>query len=461
MISHIKTLNRIDVFLRNNRLYSKLVKRCIFAVALLIYGSAQAQEVVEGGYSNSSLGQETVKERSWEFTYKAYVENTLEVEREFDLNDSKPDDTTISEPEAGLKLLLDSDDRFRLFGELLLSRRYFLDNDTNKSPRDWQLNVEQAYFEYGGSQDDFKLRLGRQTFADKMEWLYDADLDGIRLFYELGQINLELSATEEETFNGDVLNNRSDRNERIRNYMFVASYAPKKKVNISGYVIYLDERAYKGSRPEDLLFVGVQSVGKVNSNFSYWLNAAYVTGERTRSSDVRKIEANGLDIGATFVLDKVLEPSFTLGYAYGSGDGERSEGKDRNFRQTGLQDNDYRFNGVTSFRYLGELVDPELSNMSIVTVGIGFRPTKKSSIDIVYHRYDQVKAVDRLTGTNIDRDPLGISKDLGYELDVIIGSREIDDVYIEGVFGYFSPGKAFKSTADDAFFAAFEIGLKF
>ncbi len=39
------------------------------------------------------------------------------------------------------------------------------------------------------------------------------------------------------------------------------------------------------------------------------------------------------------------------------------------------------------------------------------------------HVYQQDKAVDRLTGTNIDRDPKGINKELGRELDIVFGSK--------------------------------------
>jgi hypothetical protein len=37
----------------------------------------------------------------------------------------------------------------------------------------------------------------------------------------------------------------------------------------------------------------------------------------------------------------------------------------------------------------GERLDPELSNLLIFTGGIGIRPTRRSSIDLVYHHYLQ------------------------------------------------------------------------
>ena len=50
-----------------------------------------------------------------------------------------------------------------------------------------------------------------------------------------------------------------------------------------------------------------------------------------------------------------------MGWAWGSGDQEPQSGNNGTFRQTGFQDNNDKWSGVTSFRYYGELVDPELS----------------------------------------------------------------------------------------------------
>lgn len=226
--------------------------------------------------------------------------------------------------------------------------------------------------------------------------------------------------------------------------IFLASYTPKKKITNSAYIISRDEKSLNGSNPEDLLFFGIQPVGKMNKYVKHWFNGAYVTGKRARDNDVRDIEAYGFDVGSTFIIDSLLEPSFTVGFAHGSGDLKRNQDKDNNFRQTDLQDNDYRFNGVTDFKYLGELFDPEITNISITTIGFGIRPSEKSSIDIVYHDYKQAEAVDRLTATNIDCDPQGDNAALGEELDIIIGYKEDKLVYVEGVLGVFLPGNAFK-----------------
>ena len=101
----------------------------------------------------------------------------------------------------------------------------------------------------------------------------------------------------------------------------------------------------------------------------------------------KKIRGIGFDLGATYQFDLPLKPSVAVGYAFGTGTADPKGLVDKSFRQTGLQENEDRFHGVTSFKYYGELFDPELSNLMIFTGGIGIRPTRNSSIDLVYHYY--------------------------------------------------------------------------
>jgi hypothetical protein len=74
-------------------------------------------------------------------------------------------------------------------------------------------------------------------------------------------------------------------------------------------------------------------------------------------------------------------PALTAAYAVGSGDDNPGHRVDGAFRQTGLQENEARWTGITRFKYYGELLDPELNNLTVVTVGLGLRPTKRSSLD--------------------------------------------------------------------------------
>lgn len=124
----------------------------------------------------------------------------------------------------------------------------------------------------------------------------------------------------------------------------------------------------------------------------------------------------------------------TLGFAFGSGDSDPDTDVDRNFRQTGLHDNSGKFNGNTKFKYYGEVFDPELSNMMIWTAGAGIRPSKNTSLDVVYHHYSQVDRSDELRDVDIDPDPTGKSRDLGHAVDLIVGaSVSLQDKYCKNL----------------------------
>ena len=155
---------------------------------------------------------------------------------------------------------------------------------------------------------------------------------------------------------------------------------------------------------------------------------------------------------------------FTLGYALGTGD-DSTGGNDGTFRQTGLQDNTGRFGGVTSFQYYGELINPELSNLGILTLGVGAVLTTKTSLDLVYHTYTQDVIQNQLSfapvESNLRRATLnGTDADIGSELDVIFGYRRFASWDLELVGAWFQAGDAW-TVGDDAFMAKVQLRYRF
>ena len=148
-----------------------------------------------------------------------------------------------------------------------------------------------------------------------------------------------------------------------------------------------------------------------------------------------------------------------MGYAYGSG-GSSADGTDRTFRQTGFQDNNGRFDGVTSFRYYGELLDPELANLEVLTAGLGLHLSHNTSLDLVWHGYQQNELSTNCSDADIEAQPNGIDTDLGTEIDVVFGLRSERHWDLELVGAWFSPGDAFDNT-DDAFLGKLQLRYRF
>ena len=156
-----------------------------------------------------------------------------------------------------------------------------------------------------------------------------------------------------------------------------------------------------------------------------------------------------MDIGTSIKFDSRFEPTFTLGYAFDDGD----------FRQTGLDDNNNRFNGVNRFRYYGELARPELANIRITTLAFGLRFFDKSSLELIHHTYRQ-KNASREHSLRIDADSNGLSTSLGTELDIVAGFREWTHWDFEIGGSYFSPGSAFTSN-DPAWLMELEVSYNY
>ena len=155
-----------------------------------------------------------------------------------------------------------------------------------------------------------------------------------------------------------------------------------------------------------------------------------------------------------------MTPSLYFGYALGEGDGDFSDGVDGNFRQSGLQRNNDRFDGVAGFRYYGTLMRPELSNMQIWTAGVGVRPSERSSVDLLFHSYRQDVPFPLLRDSRLRYDPNGVDPDLGVGIDLVVGLEDWRPWEFEIDLGWFSPGGAF-TDASAAWYLLFQAKYSF
>ena len=385
-------------------------------------------------------------------TFGGKINLNFDYENNYDLDRSETDDLATLEPELEIAFSYDPASWFRGFLDLEFKKEGQIEGPEGRKSSDAELIVKEAFVNVREFLPGLSLTLGRQEFKDEREWLYDEELDGVRLFFRGVGFGVEASVSREALVGTDVLNERSNR--EINNYFLLGRYALGEDSEVSSYLFFRDDRT---SDKEDLIFLGLRSMGVLTSDIDYWVEAAHVRG----SEDGTDISGFGFDVGATYVFDDTpLEPSLTLGFAFGTGD-DSDGGTDRNFRQTDLQDNNDRFNGVTGFKYYGEVLDPELSNLFILTAGFGIRPTRRSSIDLIYHHYSQHQAVDELRDVSIDADPDGRDRTIGNALDLIVGYREIENFDVEAIFGLFAPGAAFSNDADTAYFVGIELEFEF
>jgi alginate production protein len=388
-------------------------------------------------------------------TFGAELEFNYEYRKNLSLDGRRDNDAATGAPELSLAFSYDPDPAFQAFLNVAVSREivWKIEADRTKPNEDVQLELKELFI-WLRPPGGLSLQVGRQRFEDERQWLYDEELDAARLRFRRGPLTMELSLSQEAIIPKDLL--RSVRVDRINNYVLYASYQLLEDLTLDGYAIVRDDQsAPERRRP---VFLGLRSRGEAVEDLDYWLEIAYVGGREGS----RRIQGWGVDLGATYEWQVRLKPALTLGFAFGSGDRNPDDRTDRSFRQTGLQDNEGDFGGATDFKYYGEVLDPELSNLAIFTAGIGIRPSDKISVDLVYHYYLQPRAAATLRDAGIEAEPSGKSRHLGSGIDLILGLQEIyDRLELKAVLGYFAPGSAFPDRQGGAWVVRTEVQFRF
>ncbi len=323
-------------------------------------------------------------------------------------------------------------------------------------PQTTELNMNLAYLTVKNVVPGARMQVGRQRFIDSRRWLFNENMDAIRLGYQYEQFSLELSVSQLNLVQRNLLRREAEEDEEgFVNYYAYADYKFGKKNHIGLFALYQDQQRIGTAQP---ITVGLQSSGRLLKGLKYWLQTAAVRG----SDGGQRIRGEAIDVGLTQAFDGAWEPSLTVGYAYGTGDSNPNDNVDARFRQSGFQGNSDKFNGVARFKYYGEVLDPRLTNLMVFTGGVGIKPFSKTSFDLVYHYYLQDHVSTRIRGSDLDTDPTGLSKHVGSEVDLVVGYQGIPHLQTKFVLGYFFPGKAFNETwHDGAFLASFLLRYNF
>lgn len=193
-------------------------------------------------------------------------------------------------------------------------------------------------------------------------------------------------------------------------------------------------------------------------------NQRTITG--SNNNDVRAWAFDG-----NVTLAPVDRWAITVGYAYGSGDDDPTDGTDHAFRQTDMHSNSSR-PGVASRlqRNYGEALRPELSNIHIMSIGTNYQVTDSTDAGITYFNYHLAEDATSLRSANISAPMNGTDKDIGQEADVFVNvdvarALDVQPSFVEGIkfrvsVGSFFPGDAYKPNGTNEAFRAFSE-LKF
>lgn len=181
---------------------------------------------------------------------------------------------------------------------------------------------------------------------------------------------------------------------------------------------------------------------------------------RAGATRERRLSGRAYDVGFGLSWPGLgLRPSLHLARAQGSGGGEQA-GTLLDFRQTGLHENKGRLGGVKRVRLYGALLQPELSNLRIESVALGLRLSEQTSLELLHHRYAQLRPLTVLAGSRLSTRPGGVDTDIGEGLDVVLALREWSHVEFSVIAAVFRPGAAFAANRRDAAWSI-EFGAAF
>lgn len=319
------------------------------------------------------------------------------------------------------------------------------------------LRVNQGFVRLRDVLEDLDVRLGRWLFRDEREWLFDENIDGARLTFEPDDWTVELVAGRVNAFQRDLLD-RDSRGDEVWEIATLIEREVAPELHLGGYAVLRLEDEEDRDRP---LHIGLRARGAPFDDgplegLSFWADGGVVRGRE----DGRDVRGWGFDVGVLHSFDDLPgRPRLQLGYALGSGE-DRSSGTDRGFRQTGLQSNEDERGTLAKYKYYGEVLDPELSNLGVLTAGFGFTLGDAASVDLIYHRYDKHRAGGDLRDIALSEDADQPFGDVGHGLDLVLGLHLAENVAVEGAVGVFRPGRAFRER-DDALFARIELDAAF
>lgn len=348
------------------------------------------------------------------------------------------------------------------------------------------------------------LQAGRQRISEPRGLWWNKDIDAVRVLYDSTEFSGFLGLAENLASYTSTSDFMEDEQDRLRvlgegSWLFAANN------RLEGRFLYENDhsgmedigsriRANDRDTEDDNLFWGGVRLAGENpaprmssvSGVGYSVELLGVGGEeqlqtsaatadpdfrRVTGANVRDVFGWALDANLDVTFDAPLRPTVVLGYAFGSGDD--GEGNDSGFRQSDLQGNSSRL-GVSSsgVRNYGEVLRPELSNLHILTAGVGVPVMSASDTSLVYHAYWLAQNATSLRSSGVDGALNGDDRYVGQGLDLITNVALGDDFGLKGGYlkdtklrialGGFDAGSAYGTEDDEmAYRGLMELKFRF
>ncbi|NBX65403.1 MAG: hypothetical protein EBQ96_00175 [Proteobacteria bacterium] len=449
------------------------------SVCVLTVSAAQAEEAVQfkfdpslamqfRGLENNDLGTGSDNQlHSWSLMPRARLTADFsdDIQAVIDARYVTTDGSTPGEDDTGESLSTND------YGEL---RQYYIKVDNF------------------ADQPGLSLQVGRQRIREEVALWWNRDIEAVRLSFNETLVKGFVAVGQQMTSNKTIDDFHEASQDRLR-FMAEGSWQYDAGQYFDLRALYEDDHSDTGAvgdviladdrDDEDfqLLWGGARLHGnfeqdaQVLNNIAYRLDGLFVTGSEdlvtsaAAGTDTRSITAINdrdvfgwaIDASAEFTLGMTGSPILTLGYAYGSGDDDATDGTDNAFRQSDLHGNSSLAGASSGAVYhYGEVLRPELSNIHILTLGLGAPLGEASDLSIFYHYYRLDEDATSLRQSSVRAALNGTDKDIGQEIDVVYNldvtkafdldaNGPFEKVKLRASAGVFNAGEAYGATEDE------------
>ncbi|MCB1783655.1 MAG: alginate export family protein [Alphaproteobacteria bacterium] len=353
--------------------------------------------------------------------------------------------------------------------------------------RQYWVQVDNLFGDYS----PFAVRAGRQRIKEDRGLWWNRDLDAVSLMYDATLFDAQLTVgqnlaeyrTSDDSFlqdDQDILRVLGETSWQWRYGQFLESRFAYQNdysgMESAGIIIPSDDRDESDA---DLFWFGVRAQGDLGglqpklepTRVNYRVDVMGVTGHDEVQSSTSGPGSNRTVTGVSdkdvlgWALDAEVnvpvpvsvasqEPVFILGYAFGSGDDDSTDGTDHAFRQTGLDGNTSRPGTASgSIHNYGSVLRPDLSNIHVMTAGVVVPVSQASDVTGLYHYYRLDEKATSLSTSGIDASLNGTDKGLGQGLDVMFNSnltkefglpdQTVERVDFKATLGAFRGGNAY------------------
>ncbi|MDH3745008.1 MAG: DUF5666 domain-containing protein, partial [Acidobacteriota bacterium] len=203
-----------------------------------------------------------------ELRFDAQLEFRSTTEENLDLDDGDREDRSDYNGSVRARLEWQPGEHISVVGELRTAQRYRDEEEDGTSTVE-NTSLGETFIRWqdlGGTM--IELQIGRQDFDDRREWLYDQNLDGLRLVLTGSAAQLELSAS-------TSLSDARERDLEATNYItYLSNRNPRR--HLAFYAIH---REFDLALDEQTTHVGVRALGEWFPQQEGWLELAVLRGE--------------------------------------------------------------------------------------------------------------------------------------------------------------------------------------